>query len=38
MAALKNTVLGDTTECDIVDIDRIIKAHTTNGPKNEMIR
>lgn len=38
MAALKNTVLGDTTECDITDIDRIIKAHTTDGPKSEMIR
>ena len=38
MAALKNTVLGDTTECDIVDIERIIKNHTTSGPKNEMVR
>lgn len=38
MAALKNTVLGDTTQCDIADIDRIIKNHTDAGPKSEMIR
>lgn len=38
MAALKNTVLGDTTQCDITDIERIIKNHTTIGPKNEMVR
>ena len=38
MAALKNTVIGDTTECDIIDIERIIKNHTTQGPKSEMVR
>lgn len=38
MAALKNTILGDTTECDIVDIERIIRHHTTDGPKSEMVR
>ncbi|MBO5102039.1 MAG: sugar kinase [Clostridia bacterium] len=38
MAALKNTVLGDTTQCDITDIERIIKNHNTTGPKNEMVR
>ena len=38
MAALKNTILGDTTECDIIDIERIIDAHTTSGPKSEMVR
>lgn len=38
MAALKNTVLGDTTQCDIVDLERIIRNHTGNGPKSEMVR
>ena len=38
MAALKNTVIGDTTECDIVDIERIIRNHNTDGPKSEMVR
>ena len=38
MAALKMTVLGDTAECDISDIDRIISAGTDSGPKSEMIR
>jgi len=38
MAALKNTVLGDMTVCDLVDIERIIKNHSTDGPKSEMIR
>ena len=38
MAALKNTIIGDMTVCDLVDIERIIEAHSTNGPKNEMIR
>ena len=38
MAALKNTVLGDTTQCDITDIERIIDNHKTTGPKNEMVR
>ena len=38
MSALKSTVLGDMTECDLVDVERTIKAHTTDGPKNEMVR
>ena len=38
MAALKNTVIGDTAECDILDIERIIKNHHTIGPKSEMVR
>ena len=38
MAALKNTVIGDMTVCDLLDIERIIKAHNTDGPKSEMIR
>lgn len=38
MASLKNTILGDTTECDIVDIERIIRRHHADGPKSEMVR
>ena len=38
MAALKNTVIGDITECDIVDIERIIGRHIANGPISEMER
>ncbi len=38
MAALKNTIIGDMTVCDLTDIERIIKNHTTAGPKNEMVR
>ncbi len=38
MAALKNTIIGDMTVCDLVDIERIIKAHNSSGPKSEMIR
>lgn len=38
MAALKSTVIGDMTVCDLNDIERIIKAHSSNGPKSEMIR
>lgn len=38
MAALKNTIHGDITVCDLNDIDRIIKAHTEKGAKSEMIR
>ena len=38
MAALKNTVTGDTTQCDISDIDRIIRNHTASETKSEMIR
>lgn len=37
MAALKNTIGGDTTVCDLADIERIIKAHT-GGQTSEMIR
>jgi 2-dehydro-3-deoxygluconokinase len=38
MSALKSTVLGDMTECDLADVERTIKTHTTDGPKNEMVR
>ena len=38
MAALKNTVSGDATKCDISDIERIIKIHHDNGEKPEMMR
>lgn len=38
MAALKNTIMGDMTECDLGDIERIIKNHTTSEPKSEMER
>ena len=38
MAALKNTVMGDMTQCDLADIERIINNHTAKGPKSEMVR
>ena len=38
MAALKNTINGDMTVCDLADIERIISIHNSTGPKNEMIR
>ncbi len=38
MAALKNTVIGDITECDIIDIERIIGRHISSGPISEMER
>ena len=38
MAALKNTIIGDTTECDITDIRRIIRNHAGEGPASEMMR
>ena len=38
MAALKNTVVGDITQCDILDIERIIARHTASGPVSEMER
>jgi 2-dehydro-3-deoxygluconokinase len=38
MAALKNTVPGDTTQCDLGDIDRIIKNHLNTGAISEMVR
>lgn len=37
MAALKNTIIGDTTVCDLGDIERIIAAHA-GGASSEMIR
>ena len=37
MAALKETILGDMTRCDLVDIERIIKSHS-NGSQDEMVR
>ena len=38
MAALKNTIIGDMTVCDLADIERIISAHCSDGPKSEMVR
>ena len=38
MAALKETILGDMTRCDVTDIERIIKSHSTTGQKDEMVR
>ena len=38
MAALKSTVAGDITQCDISDIDRIISNRSDVGPKSEMVR
>jgi 2-dehydro-3-deoxygluconokinase len=38
MAALKNTVVGDITQCDILDIERIIARHIASGPVSEMER
>ena len=38
MAALKNTVVGDMTVCDLADILRIIKAHNSGGAGSEMVR
>ena len=38
MSSLKSTVLGDMTECDLADVERAIKNHTSTGPKNEMVR
>lgn len=38
MAALKNTIVGDMTECDIADIERIVANHLAGGAKSEMVR
>ena len=38
MAAIKNTVMGDMTETDLSDVERIITAHDSKGPKSEMQR
>ena len=38
MAALKNTVVGDITQCDILDIERIIARHIAQGPVSELER
>lgn len=38
MAALKNTIMGDMPQCDLSDINRIISAHESVGPKSEMQR
>lgn len=38
MAALKNTIIGDTTECDVTDIERIIRNHSGTEPSSEMMR
>lgn len=38
MAALKNTIVGDMIVSDLAEVDRIIAAHGSIGPKSEMIR
>ena len=38
MAALKNTIFGDMIVSDLTEVDRIITAHNSTGPKSEMIR
>ena len=38
MAALKNTIVGDMMVSDLQEVDRIIAAHNSTGPKSEMIR
>ena len=38
MSAIKNTIPGDMTVCDIHDVTRVISAHLSSGPKNEMVR
>lgn len=38
MASLKNTVPGDMSQCDLTDIERIIRSHTGEEPKSEMVR
>ena len=38
MAALKNTVPGDMSECDLADIEMIIRNHTSGEPRSEMVR
>ncbi len=38
MCAVKNTILGDMTVCDLTDIERVIRSHGDSGPKSEMIR
>lgn len=38
MAALKNTIVGDMIVSDLQEVDRIITAHNSTGPKSEMIR
>ena len=38
MSSVKNTVSGDLPDSDIVEIERIIREHNTNGPVSEMNR
>ena len=38
MSAIKNTIPGDMTVCDLHDVERVIKTHLSTGPKNEMVR
>ncbi len=38
MAALKNTIPGDTAQCDLADVERIIKNHTEKSNISEMVR
>ncbi|MBO5906662.1 MAG: sugar kinase [Clostridia bacterium] len=38
MAALKNTIPGDTAQCDLADVERTIKNHTEKSSASEMVR
>lgn len=38
MSAVKNTIPGDMTVCDLDDITRVISAHSHSGVKSEMVR
>lgn len=38
MSAIKNTIPGDMTVCDLHDVTRVITTHLSAGPKNEMVR
>lgn len=38
LAALKDTVAGEFTECDLTDVERVIRNHLDSGLKNEMVR
>ena len=37
-SAIKNTIPGDMTVCDLNDVTRVITTHLSTGPKNEMVR
>ena len=38
MAAIKNTLSGDIAKCDLSDVERIIKRHSSSTQSNEMVR